>query len=213
MTSPAAFTIGDSITTPGANDIAISADITAGSVSFAASRNIFNTILVPLITTTGDASFNALGFMVGTNINPISVAVGGILTVGCGGNAYLIGTTGDGVVHCLPSNVPLFIQFNSHLGCVFPSPTPPIFVPPFSVLEQLFGVPGMYDSQETLGSDFYFWSFFFGEDYFDDNAYLYYKPSKKKNKVSKRNKCNIFKISIFATASLFKNKFLLRIKV
>jgi hypothetical protein len=161
---------GINVITVLAGKIQFSGAIDPTDVNFVSLTDISNTGPPVLITTTGNASFNALGGDVGTLASPILVNAGGLIFAGAFGPSSLAnfnGFSSDNTVHVIPSNPPCIIIFNGVIikNCKVP-PTPP---GPSSAARKIpafpFAVPGFDSSYFNLASDYFFMPYFFDDEY------------------------------------------------
>ena len=138
------FVLGGDITAQGMH-IIMSGDGTPGFVAMDNSAG-------NSLTSTDAILIDALTGSVGTPANPIILNGANFVVVGATGSAYFVGTTGDGTVHCLPSNPPFQVFFNGELVCGFSGPPP--FVPSQHFVA---GVTTPYSSYyNTLSNDRFF---------------------------------------------------------
>lgn len=140
-----------------AGSIAYNGPIYADAFSHTAVNNIANAVPFLLDANTAGSYqvFNALGGSIGTPGDPISVNVpSGLVLAGASVRADFIGTTQDGTIHCLPSNLPPILTFNgTTIFCSPPpiSPSAPLVIPSVNLF-----VPGIYNPDYNLSDYFYF---------------------------------------------------------
>ena len=159
-----------------AGAVVLTGPLTANSITIVSDTGISNLGGPQLLTAQDVILLDALGGDVGSLASPIQVSSTGFVICGATGEGFYTGTTGDGTVHCLPSNPPMQITFNGvMIGCqaliVCPpcisSPSEPssssssrqrskIEIPASFVAVKTF-VPGSYHLFGfSLASDFFF---------------------------------------------------------
>ncbi len=133
-------------------NIFLSGTIEANALNLLAEKSILNTAAPQLIRLTSNGSFNALGGSVGTASSPIAVASGMLVFAGAQGEiAAFSGTTADGIIHAIPSNIPCPLLFNgiTLIPCELNSGISKISA-------RDFYVQGIYSQYDSLASDSYF---------------------------------------------------------
>ncbi|MBS3904607.1 MAG: hypothetical protein KGZ39_04715 [Simkania sp.] len=148
-----------------AGEIYFSGPITAANTTFTSLGSIENLTVPVAIDSTNTATFNALDGNVGSFASPILVNTSNQIFVGATSLAVFEGTSIDNTVHALDSNPPCYIYFNGIeiKNCTAPPSSPSMFVF-ISSERHLFAVVGYYNSQFNLANDYFFLTYFLGQD-------------------------------------------------
>jgi len=155
--------------------VTLTGPLTANSITIYSDTGISTTSSFNILQADGVILLNALGGDVGSIGIPIEVNSTGLVVCGASGSGFYHGATGDGTVHCLPSNPPTQLTYNMvSIGCAAtfvppicptcPSTCPPLTCPPTStpqippsVIAVPAFLPGTYNAFDfNLASDFFF---------------------------------------------------------
>lgn len=134
-----------------AGKIFLNGTIETNALNLVAESSILNSAVPQLITLTGNGIFNALGGSVGTASSPIAIASEMLVFAGANGKiAAFSGTTADGMIHPIPTNLPCPLTFNAItlIPCEIAIAS--------EVSARDFYVTGIYSQYNSLASDYYF---------------------------------------------------------
>lgn len=142
-----------------AGQILLNQPIYALTINFTSLGSILNATAIAYDTTGVRYTYmNALGGSIGSYAAPISVVNTGYVLAGAAVTADFSGDTGDGTIHCLPSNPPPLLRFNHvEIPCNYVPPPSPHTVYT-SVPANDFFVPGTDSSIYNLSNDALFMS-------------------------------------------------------